>query len=378
MRITMATKYYPPVVGGIESHVRDLSEALVEAGHQVRVICSNNERRYAQEVIGGVEVIRLPRLLEKAATPIAHHYRDVLRYESQRCDVMHFHFPYPWGEFGWLFAHRSHKIPYVVTYHTDIVRQKAALELYRPFLKRFLDKAELIMASSPQLIEYSPFLHPLEEKCRQVDFGLKLDHIADNAEAIARAEQLKAALPTARPIVLFAGRLVYYKGVEVLIDSMPLVDAEYVVIGSGPLKEAMIERAEALGVSDRLHMLGRASDEDLAAWYHAADVFALPSVEPSEAFGLVQIEAHAAGTPVVSTLLESGVPYANLDGVTGYSVAVGDPVALAEGINKIINDPEHAAILGAQAKERALSQFSIPTMVDRVTEVYKEACELHG
>jgi len=374
MRILMATKYYPPVVGGIEAHVRDLSEGLVAAGHQVRVICSNTERRFVQEVINGVEVIRLPRLFEKAATPIARHYGEVLKIESEHSDIIHFHFPYPWGEFQWLFKHPDRLAPYVVTYHTDIVRQKTALEFYRPFLRRFLAKAQLIMASSPQLIEYSSFLQPEEEKCRQVDFGLKLDHIADNETATTRAAQLRKMIDSERPIVLFVGRLVYYKGVDVMVDSMPMVDAEFVVVGSGPLADEMVQRAEALGVADRLHMMGRASDEDLAAWYHAADVFVLPSVETSEAFGLVQIEAHAAGTPVVSTLLESGVPYANLDGVTGFSVTVNDSQALADGINKLITDPALAQKLGAQAKERALTQFNIPTMVDRVTQVYEEVC----
>jgi len=373
MRITMATKYYPPVVGGIESHVRDLSEALVSAGHHVRVICSNTEHLFAQEVINGVEVIRLPRVTEQVATPLARHYGKALGYEARHCDVMHFHFPYPWGEFQWLFEPAIRNTPYVVTYHTDIVRQKKALSMYQPFLKRFLNKANLIMASSPQLIEYSEYLNPLEKKCRQINFGLNLDHIADNEDAIKRGEELKMSLSSARPIVLFTGRLVYYKGVDVLIDSMPYVDAEYAVIGSGPLEEEMRSRAKELGVSDRLHMMGRVSDEDLAAWYHAADVFALPSVETSEAFGLVQIESHGAGTPVVSTLLESGVPYANLDGVTGFSVEVGSHEALAEGINKILADPKLAKKLGAQAKKRALTEFSIPKMVDEVLEMYREA-----
>ena len=373
MRITMATKYYPPVVGGIESHVRDLSEALVAAGHSVRVVASHNERGYAEEIINGVEVVRLPRVAEKASTPIARHYGKVLSVEARRSDLIHFHFPYPWGEFQWIFEVSSRKVPYVVTYHSDIVRQRRALAFYRPFLDVFLDRAQLIMASSPQLIEYSEFLTPRLEKCRQVNFGLKLDHIADNKVAISRGKKFKEALSSPRPVVLFTGRLVYYKGVDVLVESMPSVDAEYVVIGSGPLEQAMYQRAETLHVADRLHLLGHVSDEDLAAWYHAADVLVLPSVEPSEAFGLVQIEAHAAGTPVVSTLLKSGVPYANLDGVTGLSVEVGSAQALAEGIKALIDNPVLAAQLGAQAKKRALAEFTVAQMVENVVKVYEEA-----
>jgi rhamnosyl/mannosyltransferase len=374
----MATKYYPPIVGGIEAHVRDLAEGLVAAGHYVKVVCSNDQRQFVQEMINGVEVIRLPRITEKASTPIARRYGEVLAAEAARSDVVHFHFPYPWGEFQWMRQAAARKVPYVVTYHTDIVRQKNALRLYRPFLERFLDGAKAIFASSPQLIEYSPFLSSRSGKCHHVDFGLKLDHIADNEAAIHTGEKLRASLESQRPIVLFAGRLVYYKGVDVLIDSMPLVDAEYVVIGTGPLNEEIGEHARRLGVSDRLHLLGSVSDEDLAGWYHAADVFALPSVETSEAFGLVQIEAHAAATPVVSTLLKSGVPYANLDGITGLSVEVGDAEALAEGINTILNDPTFAQRLGQQAKQRALSTFSIPRMVAQISDRYQEVIEAYG
>ncbi|MCL2024348.1 MAG: glycosyltransferase [Coriobacteriia bacterium] len=374
----MATKYYPPHIGGIESHVRDLSEALVSAGHQVKVISSNENHTYEEATINGVEVVRLPRLTEQAATPIARHYGEVLSHEARCSDLVHFHFPYPWGEFAWIYRSESRTVPYVVTYHTDIVRQKKALAFYRPFLNVFLDRARLIMASSPNLIEHSPFLSSRAEKCRHVDFGLNLTHIADNPAALSLAAELRTSLrsgPAApdRPLVLFVGRLIYYKGVDVLVEAMPFVDAEFVIVGTGPLAEEMRRRAVELGVADRLHVIGRASDEDIAAWYHAADVLALPSVETSEAFGLVQIEAHAAGTPVVSTLLKSGVPYANLDGITGYSVAPNDAGALADGINRVLDDPSHAAQLGAQAKERALSTFSVSRMVENVTAVYNEA-----
>lgn len=261
-----------------------------------------------------------------------------------------------------------------MTYHTDIVRQKFALALYRPYLEQFLDGAARIMASSPQIIEYSDFLSRRAHKCIQVNFGLPVEHIAYNEAAKKRSVELRASLRN-RPIVLFVGRFVYYKGVEVLVDSMPLVDAEYVAIGSGPLKAVMEQRARELGVFDRLHIIDYAADEELIAWYHAADVFALPSVLPSEAFGLVQIEAHAAGTPAVSTLLESGVPYANLDGVTGFSVEVGSPHALAAGLNKILLDVPLKKKLGQQAQRRALGEFTIEAMVEKVSEVYRGALQ---
>jgi rhamnosyl/mannosyltransferase len=119
-------------------------------------------------------------------------------------------------------------------------------------------------------------------------------------------------------------------------------------------------------------------DDELAAWYRAADVFALPSVARSEAFGLVQIEAHAAGTPVVSTNLTTGVPYANLDGVTGLTVPVGDADALAKALGRILGDDQLRERLARQAQERALKEFTIPRMVENTVEVYREAIERHA
>jgi rhamnosyl/mannosyltransferase len=374
MRVVLVNKYYPPHIGGIEFHVRDLAEGLVNAGHEVRVVVANNERRLVEEVINGVEVVRLPRAFEKASTPFARNFGRVLAHEAKTTDLLHFHFPYPWGEFEWIGQAASRSTPYVVTYHSDIVRQKAALAAYKPFLNIFLNRARLIMASSPQLIDYSPFLHPRAAKCRQVNFGLHVERIAQNPAATARAAELRAQYDQ-RPLVLFVGRLIYYKGVEILAKAIPAVDAEFVIIGTGP-DRAIIEAMTAVeGCADRVHIIDYASDSELAAWYHAADVFTLPSIEPSEAFGLVQIEAHAAGTPVVSTRLKSGVPYANLDGITGLTVPPGDPTALAGALNTLLADPALRQRLGQQAQARALTEFTIPAMVKAVTSVYQEATQ---
>jgi len=397
-RIVMVNKYYPPHVGGIEFHVRDLAEGLVAAGHQVRVVVSNDKRLYEEEVINGVEVVRLPRLYERSSTPICRSLGPVLSFEAKQADIMHFHFPYPWGEFEWVGQLASKSMPYVVTYHADIVRQKTALAAYGPILNKFLNRSQLIMASSPQLIRYSPWLNVREEKCRQVNFGLPVENIAHNKDAIKRAKQLrKQYAADGKPIVLFVGRLVYYKGIEVLAHTIPQVDAHFVIIGEGPgrtvfdnvLAPASESSADGVGSIDgatsteaagtvaspehSVHFIDYADNDELIAWLHAADVLTLPSTEVSEAFGLVQIEAHAAGTPVVSSRLRSGVPYANLDGVTGLTFPPRNVQALAGSLNALLADDELRKRLGKQAQERALAEFTIDQMVAKVNDVYTEA-----
>jgi rhamnosyl/mannosyltransferase len=379
MRVTMVNKYYPPHLGGIEFHVRDLAEGLVEhAGTAVRALVCNGQQSRVEETVGGVEVVRCARAAEFSSTPIAWGFAREIRAEAARAeppDVFHFHFPYPWGETAWLAARPD--TPMVVTYHSDIVRQKAALAGYRPLLEKFLDSADLIIASSPNMIEHSPFLAARAHKCRHVDFGLHVERIDGDERTRARAAEFRAE-HHGRRIVLFVGRLIYYKGADVLVRAMEHVDADLVMIGSGPLEGELRSIAVARGMSDRIRFIPPVGEADLAAWYHAADVFALPSVARSEAFGLVQIEAHAAGTPVVSTDLTTGVPYANLDGVTGYTVPVGDTGALAGALSRLLSDDELRKRLGSQARDRALSDFTIPRMVERTSEVYAEAVRLHA
>jgi glycosyltransferase involved in cell wall biosynthesis len=385
LRVTMVNKYYfPPHLGGVETVVRTLSEGLVEyAGAQVRAVVSNESRELSQEEIGGVQVTRLPRQLRLSSAPMALGMRRALRVGLRpttpdgpdRPDVMNLHSPYPWGELSFLSARLD--VPSVVLYHSDIVRQKRMLAAYRPFLERFLDRVDLIVTSSPNMIEGSELLAPRAKKCRVVPFGLPLERLKATPAVERRAAQLRAQHP-GHKIVLFVGRLVYYKGVDVLVRAMAGVDADLVLVGDGLLEAQLRRLATERGIAPRVSFLPALHDEELCAWYHAADVFCLPSVARSEAFGLVQIEAHAAGTPVVSTALTTGVPYANLDGVTGLIVPPGDELALREALTRLLSDDELRARLGRQAQARALRDFTVPRMVEDTLAVYAEAMQLHA
>ena len=375
MRITMLNKYYPPHLGGIEFHMRDLAEALAARDDtQVRAIVSNDEDSRAEETMNGVEVVRLPRWREYSSTPIVPTMTSAIRAEAAgdpAPDLFHLHFPYPWGEVSWLRAKTD--TPTVLTYHSDIVRQKGALELYKPFLRRALDRVDLVIASSPNMVEHSPYLSAVSHKCRVVPFGIDVDAFAETPALAKRAAELRKPHGE-RPIILFVGRLIYYKGADVLVRAMASVpEADLVIIGSGPLESELREIAVANQMADRVTFLGGQPFDELVAWYHAADVFALPSTARSEAFGLVQLEAHATGTPVVSTTLTTGVPFANQDGETGLTVPPGDVEALAEALRTLVTDVELRTDLGHRALERVRTGFTIERMVDDTLAVYREA-----
>jgi glycosyltransferase involved in cell wall biosynthesis len=375
LRVTMVNKYYsPPHMGGVETVVRTLSEGLVQqVGAQVRALVSNESLESTKESIAGVEVVRLPRQLRLSSAPVALGMRRALRVEQ--ADVLNLHSPYPWGELCFLSAHVD--VPSVVLYHSDIVRQRRLLAAYRPFLERFLDRVDLVVTSSPNMIEGSEFLAPRAGKCRVVPFGLPLERLAATPALKRRAADLRAQ-HQGRRLVLFVGRLVYYKGVDVLVRAMQGVDADLVLVGSGPLGTELRRLATDNSIADRVFFLPPLQDAELHAWYHAADVFCLPSVARSEAFGLVQIEAHAAGTPVVSTALPTGVPYANLDEVTGLVVPPGDALVLRAALTRLLSDDVLRARLGRQPLARALRDFTVPRMVKDTLAVYAEARELHA
>jgi rhamnosyl/mannosyltransferase len=260
----------------------------------------------------------------------------------------------------------------VLTYHSDIVRQRVMGAVYRPVQARLLERADRIIVASPPMIENSPFLRPHAAKCRVVPFGIHVERYAPTPEHVARADALRAR-HDGRPLVLFVGRLIYYKGVDVLVRAMAGVDADCVLVGAGPLEGDLRELATALGISERIFFVPPVSDEELAAYFRAADVFCLPSVARSEAFGIVQLEAHASGTPVVCTDLPTGVPWVNVDGETGLVVPVGDADALASALTRLLDDDGLRARMGARARERVLAEFTVDRMVDNTLAVYAEA-----
>ncbi len=386
VRVTMINKYYPPHLGGIENHVRDLAQALASReGFVVEVLVANEARTLVAERVAGVSVVRLPRLFAYSSTPVSLGLPWAIRRaarttglapdkRAQRAvaaqrSLIHLHFPFPWGEVSWLLARSS--LPTVLTYHSDIVRQEKLLLLYRPLLQRILERVDLILVSSPNMVEHSEFLRPVAAKCRVVPFGVDVDRLAGSAVVHAKAKQLRAAHH--RPVVLFVGRLVYYKGVDVLVRAIAEVDADLVLVGRGPLEHQLRVLAAQLGATERLTFLPYLESDDLTAWYHAADLLCLPSVARAEAFGLVQLEAQAAGTPVVSTRLATGVPFVNRNNVTGFTVTPGDPEALAAAMRRLLEDEQLRLRLGRQARDRVRRQFTSELMVKRTVDVYQEA-----
>ncbi|HEY5276761.1 MAG TPA: glycosyltransferase [Coriobacteriia bacterium] len=378
MRVTFLNKYYwPPHLGGVEHHLSMLATGLAaRPGTSAEAIVANEGKATLRERIDGVDVLRVGRSFAYASTPVAPGMPAAIRAAAavEKPDVFHLMFPYPWGEASWLVA--GSPGPAVLTYHSDIVRQRFLGAAYRPILRRVLERVDRIIVGSPPMIEGSDVLAPFADKCRVVPFAVETERFEATPATVARAGKLRAM--HSRPVVLFVGRLIYYKGADVLMRAMADVEADLVMIGDGPLEGELRALAASLGIADRVTLLAPVDDAELAAWYRAAAVFCLPSVARSEAYGLVQLEAHASGTPVVSTDLPTGVPWVNRDGETGLVVPPGDAASLAAALRRLLADEVLRARMGAHARERALATFGVSAMVDGTLAVYDEILEEGG
>jgi rhamnosyl/mannosyltransferase len=363
LRILHVGKFYPPHPGGMETHLRILCEELSNAA-EVEVLVAGDRWRSERAAQGGVEVTRLATPLMLHGTPIVPLMARAMR--RARPDVIHLHFPNPMAALACLIS--GLRAPIVVSWHSDVVRQRRAAAAFAPLLSMLLARCAAIIVASTAYIESSAVLSARRNLCRVIPYGLR----AADFEHPDTARVAEMRRRFGDRIVLGAGRLVYYKGYEHLVRAMKSVRGTALIAGDGPLAGALAAEAARLGLADRVALLGRVNDAELKACYHACDVFALPSVQRSEAFGIVQLEAMACGKPVVNTRLDSAVPHVSLDGLTGLTVPPGDPAALAAALSALLDDPARRTAMGAAGRRRVREEFSAELMARRTLEVYRD------
>lgn len=369
MKVLQLGKYYPPYMGGIESHLRQLCGELKSKVDLDVVVC-NSAPRDVDEEIEGVRVHRCAEVAKVASTsicptmPLALSRRDY--------DILHVHFPHPMGVMSYLASKkpRNHRI--IVTYHSDIVKQKRLLQAYAPFQNWLLDHASAILCTSPNYLESSESLQTFREKCVVVPLGVDLAAFDITPEIRARAAEIRKRIGS--PLLLAVGRLAYYKGFEHAITALRDVpNAQLVIVGDGPLKESLESCARDAGVRERVHFEHGVSDPDLVAFYVACDLFVLPSIARSEAFAIVQLEAMACSRPIVNTNLDSGVPFVSRHEESGLTVPPEDPKALASAINRILADDAFRQELGARGRRRVETDFTKEKMATSVLAAYEKA-----
>ena len=363
MKILHIYKDYYPVLGGIENHIKLLAEGQARRGHEVTVLVTNTGRDTIVEQRNGVCLIKTGRLASISSTPLSLSFPWYLA--RMRPDIAHLHFPYPPGEVtNWLLGNARRT---VIRYHSDVIRQQGWLRLYRPIMWRVLRAADRLIASSPNYIRTSPYLSRLADKCTVIPLGIDVERFQLAEEELVTDIRQRYGTP----LIFFVGRLRYYKGLQYLIRAMAQIPARLLIGGIGPMQHEWEAEVQKLGLGEKIVFLGEVPDAHLPALYHAADVFVLPASHRSEAYGLVQIEAMASGTPVVCTELGTGTSYVNVHGETGLVVPPRDPKALVEAINQLLADEALRKGLGQRGRKRA-REFSKEAMVERIVRLYEE------
>jgi glycosyltransferase involved in cell wall biosynthesis len=367
MRVLHLGKFYPPARGGMET-ILELVCERTSAAVDNTVLVANDKRSTSKERLRSVEVIRLPTIAKIGAVAICPTLPFRLR--TTDTDLIVIHEPNPMALLAYFLARPAGRL--IVWFHSEVIRPSWRYALfYRPFLRFAFARAARIIVASPTLAASAPQLLGWQSKCVVIPYGLEIER-GDVPESVVTRAQAIRQEAGGRPIVLFVGRLVRYKGVDVLLEAMRGVSAAALLVGNGPERGALERIAEDTAVADRVKFLGEVSQDELAALYRACDLFVLPSVTRQEAFGVVQIEAMACGKPVISTNLGTGSGWVNQDGETGFVVPPRDAAALRGAIQRLLADRMLRERMGAAARHRARTVFGLDSMIASLLALYAE------
>ena len=359
-RILHVGKFYAPHRGGIETHLQLLCGEL-RKHVDLRVVVASGNRSASDEVVEGVTVKRVSTWATLSSAPLCPDMTREIR--NSGADIVHLHLPNPSAILAYLAS--GHRGTLICSYHSDTVRQKVLGKAFDPIQMRALRSSAAVISASPNYIESSPVLSTIKDRCHVIPYGIPLHQYAQpDHDAVRDIRERYGS-----ELILAAGRLVYYKGFEYLIRAMEKVQGRLLLVGAGPLRAELENEARERGLAGKVVFLGQV--DDILPYFHAAELFVLPSIARSEAFGIVQLEAMACGKPVINTSLDSGVTYVSVDGVTGSTVPPENPDALASAITFLLERPDVRARYGAAARKRVQQLFTLETMTDKILRLYE-------
>ena len=372
MRVLHAYKVFrPDVEGGVPAAIT----AAVGGGDSIassRILVARGKagrgRVYEDN---GVSVRAVASLGNLLGMPIAPGFPLALAAEARTADVIALHLPFPLNDLGILGVPRS--IPIVVHWHADVVGRRLIAGPMGPLFRGTLERAARILVADEAIAENSNLLQAYRAKCEVVPFGVDTSDwgMLDPGQ-IDRAIRLRERHPR---LLVALGRLVAYKGFDVLIRAVAELDCHLVIIGTGNQRKLLEKVATDIGITSKVSFPGYLSRDDLKVHFRAARVFAFPSISRAETFGIAQLEAMAAGLPIVNTSIPTGVPRIARDDNEALTVPPNDVAALSAALSRLLDDEALAKRLGAAAQQRARGTFDQQQFVARLNRIYREVYE---
>ena len=357
--------YYPDTTGGIEQVMFQLCQGSRAFGVEGQVLTLSPTPSPERIQVADHSVVRVKENFNLASTGFSLSAFSTFKAMAAEADLVHFHFPWPMMDLVH-FATR-HGRPTVLSYHSDIIKQRTLLKLYAPLMNRMLASMDRILVASPNYQRTSETLKPFANKTVVVPYGL--DETAYPQVSAERQAHWQAQVPD--KFFLFVGVLRYYKGLSTLLDALEGVDYPVLILGGGPQEQELKAQAERLQLRN-VRFLGRLDDEDKACLLQLSHALVFPSHLRSEAFGISLLEASMYSKPMISCEIGTGTTFVNIDGETGLAVPPENPQALRGALRRLWDNPEEAARFGAQARARFEALFTAQRMCERTIEVYRQ------
>lgn len=367
--------YFPETQGGLEEVIRQTSYGTQVLGVTNRIFTLSSTPSPEPIALPEGDVFHVKQHVEIASCSISLSGFSQFRSLVEWADLVHYHYPWPFADALHLMTGVTK--PSVLTYHSDIVRQRLLKLLYAPLQKRFLNSVNRIICTSPNYFATSETLAKFQDKVEVIPIGLERSAYPDPAALTANVEN-RVRLNLDKPYFLFVGVLRYYKGLHILLDALKGgADYQVVIVGSGPIERDLREQAARLGL-DNVIFAGRVSDEQKVQLIKASLGVVFPSYLRSEAFGVTLLEGAMFGRPLISTEVGSGTSHVNMHDVTGLVVTPGSAKTLRQAMDFLYRNPAVAKQMGEQARNRYEKLFTGKLMGERYHRVYNKVLSESG
>lgn len=356
---------FPDSIGGVEQVISQIARGATRLGVHTDVLSLTPNIAPRTIEIDGYLSHRARLDFQIASTGFSISAFRRFAQLAKEADVIHFHFPWPFMDI----VHLTLRIkkPTVVTYHSDIIRQKNLLKIYRPIKRLFLNSMDCIVATSPNYLATSEVLTGYVDKVRIIPIGLdKSSYPVPNVERLTFWRN-----KLEKKFFLFVGMIRYYKGLHILMEAAQGTSYPIVIVGAGPIEDQIKARAARLGLNN-IFFLGQLPEEDKVSLLQLCYAVVFPSHLRSEAFGISLLEGAMFGKPMISSEIGTGTTFINIANETGLVVPPSDPDALRQAMRYLWDNPAEAEKLGKKAEERYWKHFTAEVMVNEYVKIYRE------